>query len=143
MSYCKNVKLNLTNLGGNFGRSTASASNNPTPSAFVPDHCGHAQLSNVVDVELQYGETFSYFFRTGESASGRSAVDFFIDFMSRTCGDEKFNNILEVGCNDLFWSVFQLSQYLFLRITQTKLTPALIGAYAMPSHSATNIKLSI
>ena len=66
------------------------------------DHCGHAQLSNVVDVELQYGETFSYFFRTGESASGRSSIDYFIDFMSRTCGDEKFNNILEVGCNDLY-----------------------------------------
>ena len=64
-------------------------------------HCGHGQLRNVVDVELQYGETFSYFFRTGESASGPSTVDFFIDFMGHTLGKKKFKHILEIGCNDL------------------------------------------
>ena len=37
-------------------------------------NCGHAQLRNVIDVELQYGETFSYFFRTGESATGSGQV---------------------------------------------------------------------
>lgn len=68
---------------------------------FCPQ-CGHAQLRNVIDVELQYGETFSYFFRTGESATGRSAIQFFIDFMSRTIGNRKFKHILEVGCNDLY-----------------------------------------
>ena len=65
-------------------------------------NCGHAQLRNVIDVELQYGETFSYFFRTGESATGRSSVQFFIDFMNRTSGNNHFKHILEVGCNDLF-----------------------------------------
>lgn len=64
--------------------------------------CGHAQLRNVVDVELQYGETFSYFFRTGESASARSSVDFFLKFMDRTTSGKNFKHILEVGCNDLF-----------------------------------------
>ena len=53
---------------------------------FCPN-CGHAQLRNVIDVELQYGETFSYFFRTRESATGRSAAQFFIDFMSCTIGN--------------------------------------------------------
>jgi len=65
-------------------------------------NCGHAQLRNVVDVELQYGETFSYFFRTGESASARSSVDFFLKFMNRTSAGKDFDHILEVGCNDLF-----------------------------------------
>ncbi len=65
-------------------------------------NCGHAQLRNVIDVELQYGETFSYFFRTGESATGRPSAQFFIDFMSRTIGNRKFKHIVEVGCNDLY-----------------------------------------
>ena len=65
-------------------------------------NCGHAQLRNIVDVDLQYGETFSYFFRTGESASARSTVDYFLNFMQRTITDKHFKHILEVGCNDLF-----------------------------------------
>ncbi|MFH1851407.1 MAG: methyltransferase domain-containing protein [Candidatus Neomarinimicrobiota bacterium] len=64
--------------------------------------CGHAQLRNVIDVGLQYGETFSYFFRTSESATGRSSAQFFRDFMKRTSGDRHFRHILEVGCNDLY-----------------------------------------
>jgi len=65
-------------------------------------NCGHAQLRNVVDVELQYGETFSYFFRTSESASAKSSVDFFLKFMDRTSKGKQFDHILEVGCNDLY-----------------------------------------
>jgi hypothetical protein len=65
-------------------------------------HCGHGQLANVIDVELQYDSAFSYNFRTSESATGRESSDFFIDFIDSICGEQHFKNIVEIGCNDLY-----------------------------------------
>ncbi len=65
-------------------------------------NCGHGQLARVIDVELQYGQNFSYFFRTSESATARESGDFFLEFFKGAVGDRHFEHILELGCNDLY-----------------------------------------
>ena len=65
-------------------------------------HCGHAQLRNVIDVELQYGDNAGYSFRASESVSGRETADFFIDFFFKTVKGKTFKSIIELGCNDLY-----------------------------------------
>ena len=41
--------------------------------------CGHGQIANVIDVELQYGESERFYFRASQSATGRESADFFIE----------------------------------------------------------------
>lgn len=65
-------------------------------------NCGHGQITNVIDIELQYGSTFSYHFRTSESATGRESSDFFIDFVNGVVKGRHFKSIVEIGCNDLY-----------------------------------------
>lgn len=64
--------------------------------------CGHAQLQNVIDVELQYGDTSTYNFRTSQSLSGKNTVDFFINFLKSVTGPGNLGNVAELGCNDLY-----------------------------------------
>jgi hypothetical protein len=64
--------------------------------------CGHGQLANVIDVDLQYGFSSSYFFRTSESARGRESTDFFLNFVKSIIGERHFKTIVELGCNDLY-----------------------------------------
>ncbi|NQT29334.1 MAG: methyltransferase domain-containing protein [Candidatus Saganbacteria bacterium] len=65
----------------------------------VCDECGHAQLSNVVDPEVLYGSDYS--FRTSKSMSPKSN-DLFLDFIHRVTGNDRYKNIIELGCNDLY-----------------------------------------
>ena len=65
-------------------------------------NCGHGQIANVIDVELQYDGTSSYNFRTSESATGRESGDFFVDFVTGLTGNRHFGNVVEIGCNDLY-----------------------------------------
>ncbi len=67
---------------------------------FCPE-CGHGQLARVIDVALQYGNAFSYFFRSSESSTGRDSSDFFVRFLDKTVGSRHFKTIIELGCNDL------------------------------------------
>ena len=64
--------------------------------------CGHGQIANVIDVELQYVGTPPYSFRTSESARGRESTDFFINFVNSIVKDRHFKNVVELGCNDLY-----------------------------------------
>ncbi|MGV8108359.1 methyltransferase domain-containing protein [Methanospirillum sp.] len=64
--------------------------------------CGHGQIANVIDVELQYGGASFYYYRTSESARGRESADFFINFVNSIVKDRHFKNIIELGCNDLY-----------------------------------------
>lgn len=68
---------------------------------FCPN-CGHGQLSNVIDIELQYGDNSSYNFRTSKSETGTISADFFIEFMNKNLSDTHYENIVEIGCNDLY-----------------------------------------
>lgn len=64
--------------------------------------CGHGQLANVVDLDLQYGGVSNYYFRTSQSASGRETTEFFIWFLESVIGNKTFGTIAEIGCNDLY-----------------------------------------
>ena len=64
--------------------------------------CGHAQIANVIDINLQYGSAISYHFRTSESATGRESSYFFADFLNNVTKGRHFNTIVEIGCNDLY-----------------------------------------
>ena len=66
------------------------------------EKCGHGQIANVIDIDLQYGDSISYNFRTSASATGRESADFFIDFLNGVVKDKHFRSIVEVGCNDLY-----------------------------------------
>jgi len=61
--------------------------------------CGHAQLSNILDIDVLYGTEYS--FRTSKSMSvqGNNA---FINFINKITDKTNFETILEVGCNDLY-----------------------------------------
>jgi hypothetical protein len=64
--------------------------------------CGHGQIANVINVDLQYGNALSYHFRTSESATGSESADFFAQFVLRVTGTRHFTTIVELGCNDLY-----------------------------------------
>lgn len=66
------------------------------------DRCGHAQIANVIDLELQYGNSEQFYFRASESETGRESADFFIDFFNNVTRKKRFKNIIEVGCNDMY-----------------------------------------
>lgn len=66
------------------------------------EKCGHGQIANVIDTDLQYGNSHFYRFRASESATGRESADFFIDFLNGVVGNRHFKNIVEIGCNDLY-----------------------------------------
>ena len=66
------------------------------------DNCGHGQLANVVDLDLQYGGTSNYFFRTSQSASARDTSAYFVEFFESVVGDRELRTIVEIGCNDLY-----------------------------------------
>lgn len=65
-------------------------------------NCGHGQIANVIDIELQYGSTLSYYYRTSGSATGSESSVFFINFVNSVIGEQHFKNIVEIGCNDLY-----------------------------------------
>ncbi len=65
-------------------------------------NCGHGQIANVIDIDLVYGDTHIYHFRTSESATGKESADFFIDFVNTIAKGQHFKNIVEIGCNDLY-----------------------------------------
>lgn len=66
------------------------------------DRCGHGQIANVIDLELQYGDSEQFYFRASESATGRESADFFIDFFNSVAGKKRFKSIIEIGCNDMY-----------------------------------------
>ena len=62
--------------------------------------CGHGQLLYSVDPNYIYGPT--YWHRSSASPIATSGNDFFADFINRFVGDQTFNLIVEIGCNDLY-----------------------------------------
>ena len=65
-------------------------------------HCGHGQIENVIDVNLQYGNPSTYHFRTSQSITGRETTEFFVKFFEKTFQNNTCDTIVEVGCNDLY-----------------------------------------
>lgn len=78
----------------------------PTPLGLVDqefyycENCGHGQISNIIEPQLLYGETYQT--RTSTSASAISAVEIFIQFINENLKDRQINILIEIGCNDLY-----------------------------------------
>ncbi|MBI4232775.1 methyltransferase domain-containing protein, partial [Candidatus Peregrinibacteria bacterium] len=64
------------------------------------DHCGHAQLSSIVDPKILYG--FSYSFKTTNSVASMNGNDVYLDFIRGIIKERHFKSIIEIGCNDAY-----------------------------------------
>jgi len=62
---------------------------------------GHVQLRNQLDPKILYSND-EYAFRTGESDTSRSGVDFFLAKLKQFTGGKTFDSAVDVGGNDLF-----------------------------------------
>lgn len=78
---------------------------------FCP-RCNHMQLSNAVNPDLLYLETYSH--RTSQSPISTAGNAFFKDQMSLLLGERRYRQVLEIGCNDglLLRSVCELADNL-------------------------------
>ncbi|MBI5195197.1 MAG: methyltransferase domain-containing protein [Nitrospirae bacterium] len=63
--------------------------------------CGQGQLLNQVNPEILY-DSQKYTFRTSLSSTAQQGTKVFIDYLREFVPDEKFNCIIDVGCNDLY-----------------------------------------
>lgn len=64
------------------------------------ESCSHAQLGNQIDPIFLYRETYTH--RTSESPISTAGNRFFLEFINSETVGLNFNQVLEVGCNDLF-----------------------------------------
>jgi hypothetical protein len=63
--------------------------------------CGHGQLLHIIPKEILYTNT-SYFLRTSQSGTSRSANDYFLSYIEKIIGKRRFGSIIEFGCSDLY-----------------------------------------
>jgi cyclopropane-fatty-acyl-phospholipid synthase len=63
--------------------------------------CGHVQLGYQLSPEILYTST-EYSFRTSASASARSGVAFFLNFLQSIVKERLFRSLVDVGGNDLY-----------------------------------------
>jgi cyclopropane-fatty-acyl-phospholipid synthase len=63
-------------------------------------NCGHVQLEKQLDPGILYTSK-EYSFRTGESASSRTSVAFFLQFLKKV-SDKKNHSFVDIGGNDLY-----------------------------------------
>ena len=63
-------------------------------------NCGHAQLKNVIDANLTYGDSYSH--RTSESNLSLNNNEFFFNTLESVVKNKEFSQILEIGCNDAY-----------------------------------------
>ncbi len=62
--------------------------------------CGHGQIANAIEQKVLYGD--NYFTRTSTSVSAIGAIDSFLEFIDSIIKDGYIENIIEIGCNDLY-----------------------------------------
>ncbi len=68
---------------------------------FLCRRCGHGQIGNIISPEILYTSS-SYFFLTSRSKTATSANDVFLAFMHSILRGRKLDNIIEIGCSDLY-----------------------------------------
>ena len=64
-------------------------------------NCGHGQLGNIISTNILYNKS-DYFFRTSKSQSAKKANDVFLNYIKSIIKRRRFDNILEIGCSDLY-----------------------------------------
>lgn len=62
--------------------------------------CGHGQLRYLIDPKNLYRE--HYCLRTSLSATASGAADYFLSFINGVFGHESWDNVIDIGCNDLY-----------------------------------------
>jgi hypothetical protein len=67
---------------------------------YLCDKCGHGQLLNIIDQAILYGK--NYVTRTTTSSSAIVAIETFMNFIFKMIKGSSFDNIIEIGCNDLY-----------------------------------------
>lgn len=63
--------------------------------------CGHGQLLNQVSPKILY-DSQKYSFRTSLSSTAKQGTKVFLDYLKEFVPCEKFNCVIDVGCNDLY-----------------------------------------
>lgn len=63
-------------------------------------NCGHAQITNIINPEILYDN--SYHFRTSTSTTAVKVNDDFLFFINRITGNRRFDTIIEIGCSDVY-----------------------------------------
>lgn len=66
----------------------------------ICETCGHVQLETQLDSKILYTSK-DYSFRTADSASSRSGVAFFMEFLKKVT-QKQFRSFVDVGGNDLY-----------------------------------------
>lgn len=63
--------------------------------------CGHAQLLNQVSPKILY-DSQKYSFRTSMSPTAQQGTKIFLDYLKGLVPSEKFDCVIDIGCNDLY-----------------------------------------
>ena len=64
------------------------------------ENCGHGQLKYIIDPEFLYDATYTH--RTSASQISIKGNDFFYETLKSIISKKKYNQILEIGCNDMY-----------------------------------------
>jgi hypothetical protein len=64
------------------------------------NECSHAQLANQIDPTFLYRDTYTH--RTSESPISSNGNAYLLKYIRDITRDRKFNQVLEIGCNDLY-----------------------------------------
>jgi hypothetical protein len=62
--------------------------------------CSHAQLANQIDPTFLYRDTYTH--RTSESPISSNGNKYLLDYIRANTQGRHFNQVLEIGCNDLY-----------------------------------------
>lgn len=62
--------------------------------------CSHSQLSSPIDAKFLYQDSYTH--RTSESSISAKGNQFFLNFVYESVSKSTFNQVLEIGCNDLY-----------------------------------------
>lgn len=62
--------------------------------------CSHAQLENQIDPTFLYRDTYTH--RTSKSPISFQGNKYLLEYVRSVTKNQKFNQVLEIGCNDLF-----------------------------------------
>ena len=103
-NFCNSKKLKLIfkmpnfPLTGIYLKTSKNRLKNYDNEFLICSNCNHGQLKKQINPKFLYNKTYTH--RTSESKSASSSNNEFLNNITQIT-KKKFNNILEIGCNDL------------------------------------------